>query len=67
MCYPNLEAEQARSGHKDAFVAQKLNITSKSYQNKKRYGTFKVSEAEILIKMYQCEFEYLFAREPQTA
>ena len=38
--FPNLEAEQARKGHINAQVAEKLNMSRRLYEIKKKNGTF---------------------------
>ena len=66
--FPNLEAEQARSGHTNAFVAEKLRISRQNYEHKKRKsGDFKLKEVETLLKMYNAEFGYLFSTDAQSA
>jgi len=58
--FPNLEAEQARSGHANIFVAGVLGISRQSYEHKKKNGSFKLMEIKKLLEMYSVEFTYLF-------
>jgi len=58
--YPNLEAEQARYGHTEEYVAEKLGITRQTYLERKQSGLFRRSEALILVGMYDKPVEYLF-------
>lgn len=57
----NLNAEQARRRHSDEYVAQLLKITRQNYLQKKQTGKFKMEEIRVLLKLYNCKFEYLFA------
>lgn len=57
-----IEAEQARRGHTNSYIAQKLCITKKVYESKKKNGNFKPEEAKHLVLMYwPISLEYLFA------
>jgi len=67
LVFPNLEAEQARKGHINAQVAEKLNMSRRLYEIKKKNGTFKFNEIQKLLEMYDCNFEYLFSSEPAPA
>ena len=58
--FPNLEIEQDRHGHSDAYVAEKLAITQQEYRSGKESGTFTASKADMLLTMYNKPFEYLF-------
>lgn len=61
--YPNLEAEQARRGLKNAQVAEFLEISRASYEHKKRTERFWASECSKLCNFFNCDFNYLFATE----
>ena len=61
--FRNLEAEQARNGHTDQNVADKLGISRVSYCNKKKTGKFTTLEIKALCAMYHCGFDYLFSTE----
>ena len=68
--FPNLEAEQARRGHTNAFVAEKLGVSRASYEKKKKIGCFKLKECICLANIYMASLDYLFSQEPtirQTA
>lgn len=58
--FRNLEAEQARFNFKNQDVAEKLEISRKSYEHKKKTGKFTTLEAIKLCKIFNSEFEYLF-------
>jgi len=64
--YPNLEAEQARLGHTEQYVAQKLGMSVQKYLTQKKSGTFQLSEALALAAMYNKPIEYLFQRKDVT-
>lgn len=57
----NLEAEQARRGYTDAQVAEKLGMSRNTYGVKKKTGSFNRCEIVILLELFDCTFEYLFA------
>ena len=59
--FPNLEAEQTRNGHTNEYVAEHLGISRRTYENKKRSGSFRLSEVKTLCEMYQMPLDYLFA------
>lgn len=59
--FRNLEAEQHRRGLTNAEVAQILNISRATYENKKKSGKFTRPEIVTLLKLFDCKFEYLFA------
>lgn len=62
--YPNLEAEIARFKLTNAALAKELNMTEKSFSNKRTGKTdFTVHEAFILKRQVfkNCTLEYLFA------
>ncbi len=61
--FPNLEAEQARNRMTNMQVAEKLDLSRASYENKKRTGKFYVSEIRMLCELFDCTYEYLFAAE----
>ena len=70
--FPNLEAEQARSGHTNEYVARELSLLRQSYEHKKKTGGFKLIEINRILEIYNAKFEYLFAPEakppaPQAA
>nr|WP_319488608.1 hypothetical protein [uncultured Caproiciproducens sp.] len=58
--YFNLDAEQARRGHTNQYVADILEISRVSYESKKKSGKFTVPQIKQLCKMYDCDFSYLF-------
>lgn len=62
--FPNLNAEQARYGESNTFVAEILGITRASYESKKRNGRFSVTDANKLCDHYNCDYAYLFATNP---
>ncbi|MCR5705171.1 MAG: helix-turn-helix domain-containing protein [Eubacterium sp.] len=59
--FSNLNAEQARRGFTNSDVAEKLNISRVSYENKKKTGKFTTMEAKTLCQLFNCKFDYLFA------
>ena len=61
--FRNLEAEQARYSYTNQKVAEKLNISRTSYENKKKTGKFTALEAKKLCKIFHVKFDYLFATE----
>jgi len=65
--FPNLEAEQARKFHTNSFVAENLEISKESYENKKKTGEFMFFEIKKLLALYNCEFDYLFAQATSAA
>ena len=58
--YPNLEAEQARFGHSDEYVAQRLGISAEEYRDKKESDGILLSEAVALAGIYSRSMDYLF-------
>lgn len=64
--YPNLRAEQAKSGHSDEYVASVLGIPRSTYGNKVNTGRFKVEEIRKLCELYGCDFSYLFYRQDES-
>lgn len=64
--FPNLKAEQARRGHTNQFVGEYLGMSRGNYENKLRTGRFRVNEAKKLCQLYGCDFNYLFAAEPEN-
>lgn len=58
--FRNLEAEQARKGMTNQQVADYLEISRPSYENKKKTGKFYVAEISNLCKLFNCDYEYLF-------
>ena len=59
--FPNLDAEQARNGHTDVFLAKELGITRHTLAKRKRVGDFKLSEINTMLSMYCVAFDYLFS------
>lgn len=59
--FRNLEAEQARAGLTGQKVADALEISRVSYENKKRTGKFTTWEIKKLCRLFKCKFDYLFA------
>ncbi len=64
--FPNLKAEQARRGHTNQFVGAYLGMSRSNFENKVRTGRFRVNEAKKLCELYGCDFNYLFADEPEN-
>lgn len=58
--FRNLDAEQARNGMTNAEVAQKLNLSRVSYENKKKSGKFTTPEIKALCILFKSSFDYLF-------
>jgi len=58
--YPNLDAEQARRGHSDGYIASALGISVEEFQARKASKTMELPEAEALAAMYGWSTEYLF-------
>ena len=61
--YPNLDAEQARHGHTDDYVARVLGISVEEYQKRKASRSIGLQEAVALEAMYEQSTEYLFRAE----
>lgn len=61
--FRNLEAEQKRYGYTNAKMAEILGISRVTYENKKRTGMFNRPQIEVLLHLFHCKFEYLFATE----
>ena len=61
--FRNLEAEQKRLNLNNSEMAYKLGISRNTYEAKKRLGTFSQSQIVILLKLFNCKFEYLFQTE----
>lgn len=61
--FPNLEAEQARNGHTNEFLAKKLGVSRQTLERKKRVGDFRLSEINILLSIYGSDYNYLFSVE----
>lgn len=59
--FKNLDAEQARHGMSNSYVAQKLGISRVSYESKKKSGKFTTIEVKKLCEMFNSKFDYLFA------
>lgn len=58
--FPNLAAEQARRKHTNEYIANYLGISRRAYEIKKKNGTFKLREINLLVELYNVNFEYLF-------
>lgn len=58
--FRNLEAEQSRKGMTNQEVAEVLGISRVSYERKKKNGKFNRAEIVILLKLFECDFWYLF-------
>ena len=65
--FNNLEAEQARNRLNNTQVAEMLNISRASYENKKKTGKFYVTEISKLCQIFKCDFDYLFAIDNKSA
>ena len=61
--FPNLQAEQGRNGMTNQAVADVLQLTRASYEQKKKSGNFTVSECKALCQLFKTSFEYLFNKE----
>lgn len=61
--YRNLEAEQSRYGFTNADMAKKLGVCTKTYENKKKDGSFTLQQAIALLELFSCDFYYLFSVE----
>ena len=64
--FPNLEAEQARNGHTNEFIAVKLGITRQTLEKRKKHGGFRLEEINALLTMYGNDFNYLFSNQKLT-
>ena len=64
--FRNLDAEQARKGLNNSDVAEMLQISRVSYENKKKSGKFTTFEIKTLCKIFNSKFDYLFATEEQV-
>lgn len=58
--FPNLNAEEARKGLSESKVAIAIGINPNTYASKKRIGSFKLSEINKLLRLFNCSFDYLF-------
>ncbi len=58
--FHNLEAEQRRYGYTNADMAEILGISRVTYEKKKRTGMFNRPQIEVLLRLFDCKFEYLF-------
>ena len=58
--FPNLEAEQGRHKMSNQIVADKLGISRKTYEQKKKNGNFSRPQIVRLMGLFGCSFEYLF-------
>jgi len=61
--FRNLEAEQKRKGMTNSQVAEKLGISRITYENKKKTGAFSRIQIISLMKLFGCDFDYLFQTE----
>lgn len=61
MMLRNLEAEQARKGYTNADMATKLGVCTKTYENKKKDGSFTLTQVKTLMNLFGCDFYYLFS------
>ena len=59
--FPNLRAEQSRNNMTNQNVADYLNMNRATYEKKKKDGKFTVFECMKLCKLFEREFNYLFA------
>lgn len=59
--FKNLEAEQARNCLTNAAVANVIGVSRTTYERKKKNGNFNRAEIVILLKLFKCDFDYLFA------
>lgn len=64
--FRNLKAEQARHGYTNDQMGQFLGMSRANYETKMRNGRFYASEALKLCKLFDCEFDYLFAEDTDT-
>ncbi len=62
--FPNLNAEQARYGHSNQYIANYLNLNRCTYESKKKSGRFSMDEINRLCELYKCDYKYLFSFEP---
>jgi hypothetical protein len=58
--FRNLEAEQKRAGLSNSKMAEILAISRVTYENKKHTGLFNRAQIVKLLKLFNCNFEYLF-------
>ncbi len=58
--FNNLSAEQKRINLTNQEVANYLGISRVTYERKKRYGTFNVTQINKLCKLFNCTYDYLF-------
>lgn len=61
--FPNLNAEQARNGFTNQYVADYLEISRPTFERKKSKGKFSIEQATKLCKLYGCAYDYLFSTE----
>ncbi|MCL2689948.1 MAG: hypothetical protein FWE57_08915 [Chitinispirillia bacterium] len=55
-----MEIEQARNGHSNKYIAEKLGMSQQEYCLRKESGKFLMSEIMALLQIYNKPFEYLF-------
>lgn len=65
--FRNLEAEQTRKNMTNQEVAEVLGISRVSYERKKKNGKFNRAEIVILLRLFNCEFGYLFEIDEKSA
>jgi len=65
--FPNLQAEQARKGHTNEYLAKLLGITRHTLKKRKTIGDFKLNEITMLLSLYTSDFDYLFANEQKIS
>lgn len=61
--FRNLEAEQKRRGLSNQQVADILGISRATYESKKKSGKFNRPQIIALLKLFNCNFYYLFFTE----
>lgn len=58
--FRNLAAEQRRKGLTNQQVADYLGISRPTYEKKKKTGKFEVKHINMLCKLFECSYDYLF-------
>lgn len=58
--FRNIDAEQARKKLSNADIAKYLGISRITYERKKKSGGFILSEIKLMMKLFDCTFDYLF-------
>ena len=59
--FRNLDAEQKRFGLTNSDVAEILGISRHTYEKKKKTRNFNRAQVVLLLNLFECKFEYLFA------